>query len=143
MFLTLGFVDLLIAAWVIFYLTDNPTTASWLTPTERAYFAQRILSNNKSSVNTRRFRLSQVISTLTTDLAFWLISFTAALSSLPSGAITTFSATLIAGFGYSSEAAALLNIPSGAVAVIASLVSTWFAERNVPRSIATLALLAP
>lgn len=143
MFLTLGVVNIIIAIWVLFYLTDNPTAASFLTASERTFLAQRILQSNKSTASMRRFSFSQVRSTLTSDLAFWLVLLIAGCCSLPSGAITTFSATLIAGFGYSSEDAALLNMPSGAVAIASSLLASWFIEKNVSRSVAILALVVP
>ncbi|KAI0077525.1 MFS general substrate transporter [Panus rudis PR-1116 ss-1] len=143
MFLVVGILNLLVAVWTYFCLTDNPTNASFLAPEERTYFARRLLSANKYVVNTTHFRLSQAISTLTSDAAIWLAFLIAAACSLQSGAVSTFSSTIITGFGYKPMDAALLNIPSGAVSVVSSLAATWFVQNNVPRSVAMLVLVAP
>ncbi|CAL1712102.1 unnamed protein product [Somion occarium] len=143
MFLVTGFLNILVALWIFLVFTDNPTSAKFLSPAERAFFSRRLLSENKYVVNTRRFRFSQVISTLTSDVAILLAFLISAACSLQSGAVSTFSSTIILGFGYNSKEAALLNMPSGAVSIISSLAATWFVENNVPRSVAMLVLVAP
>ncbi|OBZ68821.1 Thiamine pathway transporter THI73 [Grifola frondosa] len=143
MFLTLGIINLIVATWIFLCLTDNPSSAPFLSSSERSYYVQFLTTENKTTINTYRFRPSQLFSALTQDVALWLIFLISALCSLPSGAITTFSATLITGFGYTAEQAALLNIPSGAVSITSSLLATWFVERNVPRSLAILVLVIP
>lgn len=143
MFLVCGFLNLLVAIWTYFCLTDNPSNAAFLTPTERAYFTTRLLHVNKYNVATKRFDFQQVRTTLTSDLSIWLAFLIAASCSIQSGAISTFSAVLITGFGYTAQQAALLNMPGGAVSIITSLLATWFVERKFPRSFATLCLVAP
>lgn len=143
MFLVCGLLNLIVTIWIMFFLTDNPTQATFLTPEEQTYFTARLLQVNKYRVSSRRFDFKQVRTTLTTDLALWLAFLVAAFCSIQSGAITTFSASLIAGFGYNSEQAALLNMPSGAVSITSCLAATWFVQNNFPRSVATLCLVVP
>ncbi|OCH90888.1 MFS general substrate transporter [Obba rivulosa] len=140
MFLTLGLVNLLVAAWS-FVIPDNPASATFLDAEEREWCTRRLLLANKTAPNARRFNWRQAFRSLQ-DVAVWLIFLISALCSLLSGAITTFSSTLITGFGYSPEHAALLNIPSGAVTIISTLLATYF-DRQVPRSLAILILVAP
>ncbi|THH26702.1 hypothetical protein EUX98_g7496 [Antrodiella citrinella] len=122
MFLVCGLLNLLVTIWTYFCLTDNPSHARWLAPAEQRFFTTRLLHANKYNVSTRLFSLRQVRSTLTSDLAIWLAFLLAASCSIQSGAITTFSATLITGFGYTPKQAALLNMPSGAAVATLCLV---------------------
>ncbi|KAH8091061.1 putative MFS transporter [Cristinia sonorae] len=143
MFLVCGLLNLIVAAWTFFSLTDNPSEASFLTPAEQSYFTARLLHVNKYHVSTKRFTFRQVRSTLTSDLSIWLAVLVAASCSIQSGAIGTFSSALITGFGYSPKQAALLNMPSGAVSIVSCLAATWFVENKFPRSLAILCLVAP
>ena len=143
MFLLCGLLNLIVAICTYFFLTDNPSQASFLTLEEQTYFTARLLSVNKYNVVKRKFNFRHVRTTLTTDLSIWLAFFMAAFCSIQSGAISTFSATMISGFGYTAEQAALLNMPSGAVSLISCLAATYFVEYNVPRSLSTLCLVGP
>jgi len=143
MFLVCGLLNLFVAVWTYFCLTDNPSKAAWLSPAEKRFFTARLLHVNKYNVSTKKFDFRQVRSTLTSDLAIWLAFLVAASCSIQSGAISTFSSTLITGFGYTSEQAALLNMPSGVVSVISCLAATWFIQYKIPQSLATLCLVAP
>lgn len=143
MFLATAMINLLVAAWTFLALPDNPTTAKFLTPKERAFLTRRLLMENKYVVTANRFDISQIVSTLKSDSTIWLIFLICAACVLQSGAVTSFSATIIAGFGYNSKEAALLNMPSGVVSIISSLVATWFIESNVPMSLAILLLVVP
>ena len=54
---------------------------------------------------------------------------------MPNGAVSSFQATIIKNFGYSSEATALLQIPSGAVSIVSIVVATYLAGRYNRRGI--------
>jgi len=88
------------------------------------------------------FHLRGAVEALT-DAQVWLLVLLTVLLVIPSGAITTFSATLIAGFGYAPPAAALLNMPSGAVSIAATLAATYAVQADLPRWAAVVALLCP
>jgi hypothetical protein len=62
---------------------------------------------------------------------------------IPSGIITTFSATLIRGFGFTAKEAALLNMPSGVVSITASLLGTFAILYRFPRWLAIVLLNVP
>lgn len=144
MFLATAMINFLVAIWTYLALPDNPSTAKFLAPKERAFLARRLLVENKYAVTTaNRFQMSQITSTLKSDSTIWVIFMICAACVLQSGAVTSFSATIIASFGYNSKEAALLNMPSGAVSIISSLVATWFVESNVPRALAIVLLVAP
>jgi hypothetical protein len=77
------------------------------------------------------------------DLQVWLLVVNTILIGIPSGVITTFSATLIAGFGYTSKQGALLNMPSGVVSIFATLLCTLAVQRGIARWLSIVALMVP
>ncbi|EMD40129.1 hypothetical protein CERSUDRAFT_45864 [Gelatoporia subvermispora B] len=139
MFLTLGLVNILVALWTL-TVADNPAAATFLNAEERKWCIDRLLVANRTAPDVRRFSSRQALQSLQ-DVTAWLIFVICACHSLLSGAITTFSSTLITGFGYSPEVAALLGMPSGAVTIISTLLSTYF--NKIPRSLAIVTLVAP
>ena len=62
---------------------------------------------------------------------------------MPNGAVSSYQATIIKNFGYSSEATALLQIPSGGIAIVAILTATYLAGRYNQRGIQIVCLLIP
>ncbi|OCH90887.1 hypothetical protein OBBRIDRAFT_560379 [Obba rivulosa] len=109
MFLTLGLVNLLVAAWS-FVIPDNPASAAFLDVDEREWCTHRLLLANKTAPMAPRFNCRQALRSLQ-DVAVWLIFLISALYTLSCGAITTFSSTLITGFGHSSKQQSPLYLP--------------------------------
>ena len=77
------------------------------------------------------------------DPQTWLLSLITIASDIPNGAVSSYQATIIKNFGYSSETTALLQIPSGAIAIIAILVASYLAGKYNMRGIQVIALLLP
>lgn len=65
------------------------------------------------------------------------------LIDLSNGAISSYQATIIEGFGYTSEQSALLQLPSGAVSIISILIATWIAGRYNARGVNVFTLILP
>lgn len=141
MFVMIGAVNILVSLLVIFLLPDNPDKAKFLSETEKRRIAQR-LTDDRSGVGSKVFRWRSVLEALG-DLQTWLLVLLTILITIPSGVITTFSAILIKGFGYSSKESALLNMPSGIVSIVATMISTFAISRGFSRWLAIDLLLIP
>ncbi|RDW61301.1 hypothetical protein BP5796_11193 [Coleophoma crateriformis] len=61
--------------------------------------------------------------------------------SLPGGAITTYSATLIRDFGYNSKQSALLNLPNGVVSILSTMFAMYAVGKGYARWAAVFALV--
>lgn len=77
------------------------------------------------------------------DPQTWLLSLTCIAADIPNGAISSYQATIIKNFGFSSETTALLQIPSGVIAIISILSATFLAGRYNIRGFQIIALLLP
>jgi hypothetical protein len=62
---------------------------------------------------------------------------------VPNGAISSFQATIIQQFGFTSMQTALLQIPSGAISIICIISATYLAGRFNMRGVQIIALLIP
>jgi hypothetical protein len=62
---------------------------------------------------------------------------------VPNGAVSSYQATIIKNFGFSSETTSLLQIPSGTIAIIAIVCATYLAGKYNIRGIQIIALLIP
>ncbi|KAK6992639.1 major facilitator superfamily transporter [Favolaschia claudopus] len=68
------------------------------------------VSVNQTGIENRHFRPREIVEALCDPQIYLLLS-------VPSGVVTTYSATLISHLGYNSKQAALMNMPSGAVTI--------------------------
>jgi MFS family permease len=141
MMISVGVFNLIVATAVILYLPDSVASAKFLTPHEKTFIAYRI-SADQSGNGKRVFKMAGLWEALR-DLQVWLLFVNTILIGIPSGVITTFSATLIAGFGYTPKQGALLNMPSGVVSIFATLLCTFAVQRGIARWIGIVALMVP
>ncbi|CAG8083159.1 unnamed protein product [Penicillium salamii] len=141
MFVVIGAVNILAAILVIFCLPDNLEKAHFLTEAEKQRISQR-LTEDQSGAGSKVFRWHSVLEAFG-DLQTWLLVLLTILITIPSGVITTFSAILIKGFGYSSKQSALLNMPSGIVSIVATMASTFAISKGFSRWLAIDVLLLP
>jgi MFS family permease len=140
MFVVLGAVTVLIGAITALVLPDTPMSARFLSNKEKAAILHHVAVNQTGVKNTH-FKISHVIEVLL-DVQLWMMTLITILVSpsglchmtltdnqnqisISSGVITTYSATLIRGFGYSSPKAALLNMPSGVVSIASTLIAGY------------------
>ncbi|KAK0385627.1 hypothetical protein NLU13_6804 [Sarocladium strictum] len=141
MFLAVGCFNLVIGALVTFWMPSSIEQSRFLSEEEKATL-KTALAADSSGNGAKVFRASGVWAALK-DLQVWLLFIATILIVIPSGIITTFSATLIRGFGYSPKEAALLNMPSGVVSVTATLLSTFAILYSFPRWLAICLLMVP
>ncbi|OQN97274.1 hypothetical protein B0A48_16816 [Cryoendolithus antarcticus] len=119
MWLVLGIVTVVLGVVTWFALPDSPMAARFLTDAEKSAVLQHV-SVNKTGVLNTHFKPAQILEAAG-DPQIWLLALMTVLPSISAGVVTTYSATLIRGFGYSSKTAALLNVPSGAISIVACL----------------------
>jgi MFS family permease len=141
MFIVLGLVNICVAVAVLLFLPDHPKYAKWLSAAEKKLLHSRLLAD-QSGVGERIFDKKAIPEALK-DSQIWLLMLATILFTIPSGVITTFSAILIKGYGYTSKQSALLNIPSGVVSIIATMASTYSVAKGFSRWISILCLVAP
>jgi hypothetical protein len=100
------------------------------------------LASDQSETKLEDFDL-RLFGRLLLDTQTWLLVLLTLCITIPSGVITTFSATLIHSFGYNSKQSALLNMPSGVVGIFATMLSTWAVSKRTPRWLSITGLLIP
>ncbi|KAI0907776.1 putative allantoate permease [Ustulina deusta] len=142
MFVAVGLFNLIIAGLILLLLPNTPEATPWLSEEEKIHIRQK-LALDQAGTGRKVYRKTALVEALAFDLHVWILFFLTVLSVIPSGVITTFSATLIRGFGYDSKSAALLNIPSGVVSIIATLGCTYAILIDFPRCLGIIVLMVP
>lgn len=141
MFLAVGSFNLLVGLVVTFWMPSGIDRATFLTEQEKAVL-RNALSQDQGGNGRKVFHKSGIREAIT-DAQVWILFLMTILIVIPSGVITTFSATLILGFGYTSKEAALLNMPSGIISIFATLLGTFAVLYNFPRWLAICLLKVP
>ncbi|OAL03728.1 MFS general substrate transporter [Phaeosphaeriaceae sp. SRC1lsM3a] len=140
MFLVVGLITVAVGITVIFLLPDNPMS-SRLSPAQKVWAIERLRSN-MTGIENKQLKPHQVIECLL-DPQTWLISLITISSNVPNGAVSSYQATLIRGFGFNSKTTALLQLPSGAVSCISIVTATYLAGRFDQRGLNIITLLIP
>ncbi|KAF1990821.1 putative allantoate permease [Aulographum hederae CBS 113979] len=141
MMVAVGLFNIVVAIAVLLWMPGHVSSAAFLTDDEKLYVRSR-LRVDQSGSGERIFKRSSLWEALR-DVQVWLLFAITVLTVIPSGVITTFSATLISGFGYKSKQAALLNMPSGVVSIFASLLCTFAVHKGLPRWLGIIAMAIP
>lgn len=141
MFVAVGAFNLCIGGLVTFWMASSIDGARFLDENEKATLKDALAVDNSGNGD-KVFRAAGIWDAVK-DIQVWLLLLNTILIVIPSGIITTFSATLIRGFGYTPKQAALLNIPSGVVSIVATLLSTFAILVRFPRWLALCLLTIP
>lgn len=140
LFLVVGLLTICIGITVVLVFPDNPMT-SRLSHQEKIWAIER-LRENQTGIENKHFKSNQVAECFC-DPQTWLLSAITISSSVPNGAVSSFQATLIKGFGYNSKETALLQIPGGVCSVISILIATYLAGKYDQRGLNVVTLLMP
>ncbi|KAJ5725378.1 uncharacterized protein N7483_006735 [Penicillium malachiteum] len=132
LFLALGAITSGYSIVLFFVLPDSPSKASFLTETERLIATQRTMKNKTGSVEETSFQWSQVLDAAKDPQAWLLVLYTFCVN-LCNGGLTSFSAIIISGFGYSDFKSLLLQMPMGLSQLIFLIITAGFAT-YVPKS---------
>ncbi|TEB19256.1 MFS general substrate transporter [Coprinellus micaceus] len=115
--------------------------SKFLTQEEKVIAVERIRANQQG-VETKIFKLTQVVETLL-DLKSWCWMGLLILHATPTGAITVFGPLVVKGFGYDGYDTMLFLIPYGALQVIAMVLSYWVSTKIHTKSPLVLIFLIP
>ncbi|CAI7645495.1 unnamed protein product [Penicillium pancosmium] len=127
LFLVLGGITSGYAIILFFILPDSPAKASFLTESERRIAVQRTLKNKTGTTQvTEEFKWSQVAAAAKDPQAWCLVLYTFCVN-LANGGLTSFSAIIIAGFGYSNFESLLLQMPMGLSQLVFLLITAAIA----------------
>lgn len=127
MFLVFGLLTMGVGVLVMCIVPDNPMKCKFLTRDEKVWAVER-LRENKTGIENKHFKAHQAWECFK-DPQTWLISLITISSNVPNGAVSSYQATIIKNFGYTSKETALLSIPSGAIGAISVLSATYMAGR--------------
>jgi hypothetical protein len=141
LFLVVGLITISVGLSVLWFLPDSPMRCTFLTRDEKMWTIERLRAN-QTGIENKTVKPEQILECFT-DPQTWLLSLTMISSNVPNGAVSSFQATIIRGFGYDSKTTALLQLPSGAVSIVSVLIATWLAGRFEQRGLNVVALLLP
>lgn len=119
MFLVLGLFTVVIGGLIVLLVPDTPMQARFFNDDEKVLLLEHVRSNQTGIVN-RKWETKQVLEALL-DPQYWLMCGAILLQGTGGGFVSTYSATLLHNFGFSTERAALLNMPVGAMMIAAML----------------------
>lgn len=141
MFVCVGGVNIVNALAVLWWMPDSVESATFITQNEKNVLLAK-LAADQAGAGKKVFKAASLWDVIT-DLQMWFLCVLTILITIPSGVITTFSAMLIKGFGYTSEQSALLNIPSGVISILSTMISTAAILKGFPRWLSIILLLIP
>ncbi|USP81743.1 uncharacterized protein yc1106_09017 [Curvularia clavata] len=131
-FLLEGIATVVIGVAAYFFISNYPSTVSWLTPSERTFLQSR-LSADSDATDDEAFSWSQVL-LATKDIKVWLYAFGFHTLSLPLYTLSLFLPTIIKDMGYTSAHSQLLTIPPYALATLFTIAVAILSERLARRA---------
>ncbi|KAL5115037.1 hypothetical protein ACEQ8H_007078 [Pleosporales sp. CAS-2024a] len=126
-FLIFGSASTLMGIITLLFLPDLPSTASFLSPTQRIIAVERV-AQNRSGVKNRHFKSHQAWQTLQ-DPKTWLLFIMAIGAQIPNAALTSFSSLIIKSFQFDTLGSQYLQIPGGAVQFLSLMLGGWICTR--------------
>lgn len=138
MFLIFGLITIATGIIVMLFLPDNPMT-SRLSHEEKVWAIER-LRENKTGIENKHFKMEQFLEVWKDPQTYFIMIIVTAIN-VPNAAISSFSALIIKGFGFTTKETELLTIPGGAVTVISVLSGTYLAGRFDQRCICVIGIL--
>ncbi|KAG0264003.1 hypothetical protein BG011_007563 [Mortierella polycephala] len=116
-----------------FVMIPSPSMATFLTPEQRIYAANRILMDN-DVLSTTHASWRQLRDALS-DFRMYIFCLMSILSHMPISGVVMFMPSLISDMGFSATKAQLLTVPPYLVAACCSLVIPWWSDRTQIRSL--------
>lgn len=123
-FLVMGLLTVIFGVIVLVVLPDSPIKAKFLTHEEKLLVLENIRGNQTGTEN-KTFKRSQLREFLLEDKHTWPMFFLTVVSMVPTGAVLTFSVTIISSIGFSNKHAALMQMPLGVTTIIAIYFGTY------------------
>ncbi|KAJ5932838.1 hypothetical protein N7516_007327 [Penicillium verrucosum] len=124
LFLFMGCLTTAVGIATIFFLPDNPMSASFLNDEEKVAAIEHVRVN-LTGVENKHFKPYQLGELLFKDKQTWPLFFITLLAMIDNGAVSNFSSIIIATFGFSEKRTTIIQMPSGAVSIIATIGGTY------------------
>ena len=126
--------------FIAWHLPSSPATARWLTQEQRLMAIERIRAN-KTGTAAQGIKWHQVREA-GRDPRLYLCALAVFSASVPNGGISSFGATIVAGFGFRTKQTTLLGMSTGGCETVAMLIgvvlSRWTKMRGVPAALCIL-----
>lgn len=142
--LIMGIVTVLWSVLMLFLMPDSPILAKFLTEDEKAAVIENI-RDNQTGTASREFKMSHLKELLLHDKLTWLMLILTLLLMIPTGAVLTFSVTMIANIGFSTKNAALMQMPLGVSTIWAISMGTYLCAyfKGKHRNLIFISMLIP
>ncbi|KAJ7179249.1 MFS general substrate transporter [Mycena filopes] len=140
-YLLLGGLAIVVGIAVLIWMPDSPVHAHFLDREERIAALERV-RNDQGGTENKKIKKEQIFEAFL-DVRTWLIILTTLLTSIPNGAISSYSNLIIKGFGYTSKQTLILSTPAGAVAAVTTLVCGWYSDKKGERMLPIIIALVP
>lgn len=140
-YILLGGLAVLVGISVLIWLPDSPVHARLLTREERIAALERVRNDQGGTAN-HRWKKDQIIEAVT-DVRTWLIMLTTIMTTIPQGALNSFSNIIIKSFGYSTKQALILSTPGGLVVSLMTLFCGWYSDRKMSRMVPIVFAVIP
>jgi len=137
-FILEGILTVVVAVAAFWLLYDYPDTASFLSPHERQYVAERLRldTDGLSTATDKKF-----IAHAFKDWKIWVIAVQYFATLFPVYSFSLFSPTLVANLGYTAATAQLLSAPPYILAAITTVGAGWLSDRVGNRGLISIALM--
>lgn len=142
--LAMGILTVIWGVLLLWLMPDSPVAAKFLNPAEKAVVVENIRAQQTGTA-TREFKPHQVRELLYKDPLTWpMLLLTVALM-IPTGAVLTFSATIIKNIGFSNQHAALMQVAVGGLTIVSIVASTYLCAylNGRYRNLIFISLLVP
>ncbi|CUM64888.1 uncharacterized protein PRCAT00002506001 [Priceomyces carsonii] len=142
LFLVVGILTFSFGVFVWFYLPDNVTSTSFLNNEEKLMVLEHIRPN-KTGTENKRFKKEQVYELLFKDKFTWPMLLLTMTSQIVTGAVGTYSVTVIGTFGFNNYASALVQIPIGVIIIIIIFASSQLVAHFGRRTFVAISMMVP
>lgn len=122
-FLLMGLITFVFGIIVLLVLPDTPMSCKFLNRDEKLALLD-YLRDNQTGIENKTFKWSQLKDYLM-DKHTWILHLLTVVSMIPTGAIITFSVSIISSFGFSDKEASLMQMPVGLSSIISILVPMY------------------
>ncbi|KAG0182364.1 hypothetical protein DFQ28_009723 [Apophysomyces sp. BC1034] len=126
--LILGCVTVLVGTITFFFLIDDPRSLRWHHNAEEQILVEERIRDN-AVVRNSKVNYDHIREALR-EPRFWCFCLISFLANMQNGALTTYSATITAGFGFDKFQAIILQAPTGLVDCLYILVAAYVSQRT-------------
>ncbi|CCH42337.1 putative membrane protein [Wickerhamomyces ciferrii] len=141
-FLVMGLITVAFGIFTYFILPNNPTSANFLNDDEKIIVLEHIRSN-QTGTESKTFKIKQIKELLFHDKHTWPLFFLTIISMMSTGALGTWSVTIIASFGFTSKIAALVQTPVGAAMILGSMLQSYICSYYGKRTLVFIGMCIP